>query len=272
MPERDYVLGTHDEELARLGLQHQLWRSYALSAWHRAGIGPGATVLDAGAGPGYASLDLARVVGPSGAVLAVERSARYVDAIRAAAAQHRLTNLTALEADLMTDPVDRGSFDAAWCRWVACFVTSPAMLIDRVAAALRPGGMFVSHEYVDYASWRLIPARPRVERFVADVMESWRDTGGEPDVARLLPELLAARGFTLRHVTPLVFALRPEDAMWRWPATFLRTGLDRLMALDRIGGTEARLIVRELEDAERDPQTIMITPFVLELVAERVST
>jgi hypothetical protein len=36
--ERDYVLGTHEEELARLGLQHRVWRPVGLDCWQRAGI------------------------------------------------------------------------------------------------------------------------------------------------------------------------------------------------------------------------------------------
>ena len=36
--ERDYVLGTHDEELARLGLQHRVWRPVVLDCWRKAGI------------------------------------------------------------------------------------------------------------------------------------------------------------------------------------------------------------------------------------------
>ena len=30
--ERDYVLGTHDDEVMRLGLQHRVWRPRALDA------------------------------------------------------------------------------------------------------------------------------------------------------------------------------------------------------------------------------------------------
>jgi hypothetical protein len=36
--DRDYVLCTHDEEIARLGLQHAVWRPRVLDAWRRAGI------------------------------------------------------------------------------------------------------------------------------------------------------------------------------------------------------------------------------------------
>ena len=36
--EQDYVLGTHREELERLGLQHRVWRPTVLDCWRRAGI------------------------------------------------------------------------------------------------------------------------------------------------------------------------------------------------------------------------------------------
>ena len=62
--DRDYVLGTHDEEIARLGLQHRVWRPRALDAWTRAGFTQGQTLLDVGCGPGHASVDLAELVGP----------------------------------------------------------------------------------------------------------------------------------------------------------------------------------------------------------------
>src|SRR5206468_3743802 len=57
--ERDYVLGTHDEELERLGVQHRAWRPVVLDCWKKAGITAGSRVLDVGAGPGYATVDLA---------------------------------------------------------------------------------------------------------------------------------------------------------------------------------------------------------------------
>jgi SAM-dependent methyltransferase len=155
----------------------------------------------------------------------------------------------------MADPIEAGQFDAVWCRWVACFVASPPILVARIAAALRPGGRLVSHEYVDYATWRLVPSRPRVEAFVAEVMASWRDSGGEPNIARSLPDLFRSNGLVVRDATPLVFAARPAA---------------RLHALGRVDNAWVEAVVRDLDDAERDPDTIMVTPFVLELIAERV--
>ncbi len=35
MKERSYYLGTHDEEIRRLGLQHRVCRPHVLVAWRR---------------------------------------------------------------------------------------------------------------------------------------------------------------------------------------------------------------------------------------------
>src|SRR5262249_36246990 len=79
--DRDYVLGTHDDEIARLGLQHNVWRPHALAAWQRAGFNVGQTLLDVGCGPGYATLDLAELVGDTGHVRGVDRSRRFLNTL-----------------------------------------------------------------------------------------------------------------------------------------------------------------------------------------------
>src|SRR5438093_11168078 len=119
--ERDYVLGTHDEELARLGVQHRAWRPVALDCWKQAGITAGSRVLDVGAGPGYATVDLAEIVGPNGRVVAVERSSNFVNAIKRVIQAKSLSNVEVRELDLMNNDLPGGLFDFAWCRWVLCF-------------------------------------------------------------------------------------------------------------------------------------------------------
>src|SRR4030095_3970073 len=103
MSEKDYVLGTHDEELIRLGLQHRVWRPVVLDCWQRAGITVGKRVLDLGAGPGYATIDLAEMVGPAGEVVAVERSHNFVRAMKETCRVRSFKNITIHELDLMTD-------------------------------------------------------------------------------------------------------------------------------------------------------------------------
>ena len=267
--ERDYVLGTHEEEVERLGLQHRVWRERTLECWQRAGIAAGWRVLDVGAGPGYATLDLAEMVGPTGEVVAVERSERFLDHARQACAERGFTNVRFREMDVMQDSFGVQGLDAAWCRWVTSFVTSPAKLVANIAVALKPGGIVAFHEYVDYRSWRMAPRGERHQEFVSQVQASWRANGGEPDVARLLPRLLVEAGFEIRHVAPIVLAVRPCDFEWQWPATFIEINLRRLLELGRVQADWVESVRAELRAAEANPATVMLTPMVLEIIAAR---
>ncbi len=269
----DYVLGTDEAELARLGLQHAVWRERALAAWRRAGFGPGMRVVDVGAGPGYAACDLAGCVRPGGRVVAVERNAGFAHAARERALALGLDDdVEVVHADLSApqDPLAaHGPFDAAWCRWVASFVPSRADLVERIAGALAAGGVAVFHEYVDYAAWRLVPRSDAFERFVAAVMRSWREWGGEPDAALELVERLPAAGLRIESMRPLAWATRPGEGPWRWPVAFVESGLRRLVeigAVDEAFAGEVRDAVRE---AEANADAVMITPTVLEIVARR---
>jgi SAM-dependent methyltransferase len=265
----DYVLGTSAEELDRLGLQHRVWRPTVLDCWRRAGITSGSRVIDVGAGPGYATMDLAELVGPTGVVLAIERSAHFLEFARNACATRGLSNVRFREADLMEESLGKLEFDATWCRWVASFVSSPEKLVNAIARALRPGGVAIFHEYIDYRTWRLAPRRPAVEDFVNKVMESWRATGGEPDVALSFPALFRAAGLRIVEAHPRILTVSPKDYVWQWPASFIEITLARLQELGRVDSAWATKVRREFREAESDPTTLLNTPMFLEIIAHR---
>lgn len=267
--ESDYVLGTHDDEVARLGLQHRVWRSAVTNCWRRAGITSGWRVLDVGAGPGYATADLAEIVRPSGAVLAVERSARFLEAARERCRRCNLSNVEFREADLMEHSLGELQFDASWCRWVASFVASPEKLIANIAGALRPGGVAIFNEYSDYETFRFMPIKPALERFSIEVMESWRASGGEANVARRLPELLRVAGFRVLEIRPLVRSVSPRDYTWQWPKSFIEINVARLQELGRMSVELGGDVLREFAEAEADDGAWFTTPMFLEIIARR---
>ena len=91
------------------------------------------------------------------------------------------------------------------------------------------------------------------------------------DGAARLPALLADNDFVIRSARPHVFCLRPDDYMWQWPATFIEIYLPRLVGMGRIDQEFADKLHTDLRSAERNPNTLMITPLVLEIVAEKTT-
>ncbi len=267
--ERDYVLGTHEDELERLGLQHRAWREVVLDCWQNAGVTAGSSVLDVGAGPGYATLDLAQIVGPAGKVVAVERSTNFVNAINNAVRTAELSNVEVHELDLMKDDLPGGPYDFSWCRWVLCFVSDPNLLVKKISNALRPGGRAIFHEYGHYTTWEFVPARASHEEFRNHVIATWRESGGEPDTGQQLPRWLSNNGLAVRSIVPRIFCLSPGDYMWQWPAQFIQVHLLRLQELGKIDSGFADKVRSDLAAAEKENASFMLTPLVLEIVAEK---
>ncbi len=267
--EKDYVLGTHDEEIERLGLQHRVWRPRASAAWRRAGFTVGQTLIDVGCGPGYAAIDLAQIVGVTGRVVAVDRSRRFLDALAERARLHGVTNVEALEADLDEAALPLVDAHGAWIRWVLSFVRRPQDLVRRVRDALRPGATVALHEYVHYDTWRILPRCREHEAFVQMVMESWRETGGEPDVGVELPRWLTGHGFEIRSLRTFADVVQADDYAWQWPMAFIGAGLRRLVALGKISRERGRDMEQKILDACAQPHTWQAQPSVLEIVARR---
>ncbi len=272
-PKPDYVLGTHNDEHARLGMQHSLWQEFVLDAWKRAGICTGSRVVDVGAGPGFATMDLADIVGATGHVTAVEISSKFAQEVKDQANARGLKNISVHIMDLMHEDIPLANagaaFDAAWCRWVCMFVPDIGALVRCVHNALRAGGVAVFHEYVHYETYGLQPPTPGVDSFTQAAMKSFSARGGNANIAGTLLKELRQHGFEIMSIKPIVRSARPHEPLWQWPAGFIRTYLPRLVELGQVDNAFAANVLAELASAEQDPQSIMLTPTVLEIIARK---
>ncbi|WP_372674803.1 class I SAM-dependent methyltransferase [Aquicoccus sp.] len=103
------------------------------------GLGEGDRVVDIGCGFGDTAIELARLVGRSGAVLGVDCCDAFLDFARREAAAEGISNLTFVEADVLThrfQPIH----DACFSRFGTQFFENPVAGLRNMRAALRPGG------------------------------------------------------------------------------------------------------------------------------------
>jgi SAM-dependent methyltransferase len=268
--ERDYVLGTHDAEVQRLRLQHVIWRARSHDAWRRAGIRNGSRVADIGAGPGWAALDIAELVGHAGHVYAIDQSSRFLTILKGEARARGLDHITAIEKQLDGSALPVTELDAAWCRWIFAFVTNPRALLSSVLSCLRPHGMIVIHEYFDYSTWRFSPRSDQLEDLVALIMRNWRDNGGDSDVGLHLPVWLREAGCEIIEIRTIVDIVTRDNSVWRWPVTYMRSALERLVEFNALEAGKARDLSEVLEGYEREPNSFMVTPGVVEIIARRM--
>jgi SAM-dependent methyltransferase len=265
----DYVLGTSDAELARLGLQHQLWRAQAYALWERAGFGPGQKLLDVGAGPGYTTLDLAELVGARGEVLGVDLSQRFLDTLAARAQGQKLANVRTLQADLTQVALPPSAFDGAYARWVFCFLPDPDRVVGAIAAALQPGAALVVQDYLDWGTLGFAPSAPIFGRVVHAVQESWRRRGGDPQICARLPALFAKHGLVLEHLQPIVRIARAGEPLWQWPASFFTNYVPQVVEMGLLSATDAAEFDASWQHLTNDPQSFFYSPLLADLVARK---
>src|SRR6476620_3811075 len=107
----DYALGYTDAEQERLIRQATLIAPHTERVFREAGIGVGHRVLDLGSGMGDVSMLVARLVGPSGEVVGIERDATSIERAQARVAAADLRNVSFLNTDV-NEFVTNRPFDA----------------------------------------------------------------------------------------------------------------------------------------------------------------
>jgi ubiquinone/menaquinone biosynthesis C-methylase UbiE len=122
-------------------------------AWYRvatermvqlAKVQGGARVLDVAAGTGEQTLVAARVVGPSGYVLAIDISASMLSVATQAAREAGLANVEMRVMDAQNLDVSDDSFDAVICRLGLMLFPNPVRALMEMHRAVRPGGHVVT--------------------------------------------------------------------------------------------------------------------------------
>ena len=127
---------THERR--RLALIEQLWDHRTTGTLDRLGVLPGWRCVDVGAGGGSIARWLRDRVGPEGHVVAADLDTRYVEGE---------VGIEARSIDILTDDLEVGAYDLVHCRLLLHHLPGRELAaVERMARALRPGGLLVVTE------------------------------------------------------------------------------------------------------------------------------
>jgi len=103
-------------------------------------VNKGDRAIDAGCGFGDTAIELARLVGPTGSVLAVDCCDGFLEYGRRDASAAGLSNVTFLEADVQTYPFEP-VHDFCFSRFGTQFFENPVAGLRNMRTSLKPGGI-----------------------------------------------------------------------------------------------------------------------------------
>src|SRR5262245_45883093 len=132
---RTYPLAYSEGEFRHLEQQNVFLADLTEDILQRAGVAPGMRVLDIGCGVGDVSQMAAWLVGPSGAVLGIDRSLQAVEIARrrTAAANQGWVRFAAADLDAF---ITNERFDAVIGRLILMYLPDPATTLRRALSSI----------------------------------------------------------------------------------------------------------------------------------------
>jgi len=229
--ETAYILGADQEELFRLGVQHQVWAEETQRGWRLANFSAGQTILDLGCGPGYCTKELAFIAGNKGKVIGIDKSGKFIKFLAGVAKQYNL-NIEAIHTDFDEMQLQPSSIDRMYCRW--------ALAWEALAKA------------------------------IIMALKSFKDTNNEIDIGRHLSTMLPEIGMKVISIRPMAKIATPKNGVWQWPKTFFQSYFPRLVDQNYLTPQEVKKALSELEELEKIEGATICPCLMVEVIAEKI--
>jgi len=224
-------------------------------------IAPGARCLDAGCGGGDVALELARMVGPGGEVVGVDRDEVKLELAGEEARAAGLHNVSYRVADVSALDAEE-EFDLVYSRFLLAHLPDPAAALRRLVAAARPGGLVVLED-IDFTGPFCHPPSRAYRRFWELFPAAVRAHGGDPTFGPALPGLLAGAGVRAIDVRVVQATGRDPDVRLM-PALTLENSIDAVAAAGLARREAVEAMVDELYAFAADPDTVLALPRVVQ--------
>lgn len=258
----EYTLALSEAEIGRYQMMAQLAVAREGSQLAAAGVVAGATVADIGCGPAAMSIELARLVGPSGQVVAVERDRQALAAAAILIQRSGAGNVSLHEGEATATGVEPGSVDLVMMRNVLAHNGGREQaIVGHLATLIRPGGSVYLVDG-DQSGGRFLDIDPDLDDLMTRYLEFHRRRGNDPAIGLRLAQLVAAAGLEVTsfqgayNIVTAPPGMRPPA--WAAREAMLADGIVDEGVLDRWESALARLDSSPVRPTIFAPQFIAV--------------
>jgi ubiquinone/menaquinone biosynthesis C-methylase UbiE len=268
---QSYVFDQSRFDHERLTRQARRIESFAREALVRAGVQPGARVIDVGCGPLGALRLLAELVGPGGSVVGLDGSPTALAQARASLDWLGVHGVELVEADVNTldhgRAVEHGSFDLAYCRLLLMYQSDPTGALRQIARLVRSGGRIVATDLLHDPTYpRTHPPVHALERMIRLFFGLVERKGGSLEVAWQYRQICQQAGLRFIEQRGWFWANDPRELL-AWYRDNLLGMRDNLVAADLATDEEVNALVREM-DASHETVEFGASNLVVDMIAE----
>lgn len=208
-PQAAYALGHSPEEYKRLRMQARVWEGATGRLLDQLGLGPGASCLDAGCGPGETMRTMARRVGPTGRVLGIDADAALGEMALAMLQGDGHRNCSFRAQDLAAgEPLPGAPFSLVYSRLLLFHLPQRTDALRRLWEAVAPGGYLLVQDY----ELRSISTLPQAD-WISELLRVWEGAfgaaGADVSTGTRLPQLFGQAGLGTPDGTDVAGRIEP---------------------------------------------------------------
>lgn len=264
-----YLLGDSKKETQRLKRQAALWDPESHKLFDQLKIRKKTKILEIGPGAGslYFNLQYRTGVG----VDFVERSQTFYLKLHQKLKRKKVTNFQSWNCNLIDADLPDAHYDLIFARWVFLFLPNPEIHIKKITQALKPGGKLVIQDYYrDTLS--MIPMPRDWNNFKKADYKFFASQGGNASIATQIPELMKKSGLKINKIEPVLKSGKPKSKTWNWISDYFLGVLKSYSKFRPFSPQQAIRLKREWLKNSLNPESLIIAPMVVNLVATKPKT
>jgi ubiquinone/menaquinone biosynthesis C-methylase UbiE len=253
-----YVLQVGKKGFDRLKFINDVFGEHSRNFLLRAGLREGNRVLELGCGTGSMTAWLAKTVGKSGRVLAVDASEKQIEIARKVVEESGATNVEFICSTVEALEVSEGSIDLAYSRLLLMHLKDPMRVLTSLQKHLKSGAVIACEE-PHSSSLTTTPRNEPIERLNQMFIEIGKLQGFDFNVGDKLLPMLRSAGYSDLHacfVQPVISMAEATD--------FVLMGATEVapfaVKCGVVSETETKQMLRELESHEFDGNSYYTFP------------
>src|SRR5258708_6232147 len=231
-------------------------------------MGDGMRCVDVGCGGGDVTLELARRVGPDGAVLGIDMDEVKLELARQSAVGAGLTNIE-FRAMNVYEWTAEMMYDIVYCRFVLQHLSRPLDVLRSMWAGVAVGGAIVVED-ADFEGSFCDPPNASFDFWVDAYQRVLKRHGGDPLTGRKMTRLFRDAGIPEPEVTVAQRAYRTGEAK-SLPYLTVEATRDAIVAEGIATDDEVDAALRGLAAVADDRTTVCGSPRVFQSWSRRVA-
>ena len=267
MQTNDYALAHTRQELERLVQQGRFFGELTEYTLLKAGLSPGMRVLDVGCGAGEVSFLAAKLVGPQGAVIGVDRAPEAIGYAQRRAQAAGLKNVQFIVADVADLQPEQEPVDALIGRLVLMYFPDPAGVLQRLLAFVKPGGIVAFQELdTPVAPPPEVMCNPVCDTYVAAatrINQTLTRLGADMRCGAKLRHIFEQAGLPgAQTIAMLRYENGPDSGIYAWIEQLTRTLLPLMQQVGIATADEVQVdtLVERMRQEEAEKGCTLVTP------------